>query len=317
MKRGRSNNGLKLTARKHSILAALALVAACRPTVGPPAPTSPIGIDIDLLASPALGGREAGSPGADSAAEFLAERYYHLRLRPAFRLRCDAAPCSETYFQPFRVARGVAQNVGTVVDGSDPLVRTQFIVLGAHYDHLGRSPTFALDRDRGFVLRPGADDNASGTAGLLELARRFRDRPAHRSILIVNFDAEELGLVGSRVFLDNPPVPKQAMTFMLNLDMIGRLSDNRLFIEGVRERATRALIDSAVAAVGLRADYIANDDRSDHATFLAGGIDAVELSTGYHIDYHKASDIAARINLVGIERVVDVAEFIIRRMADR
>jgi Zn-dependent M28 family amino/carboxypeptidase len=72
------------------------------------------------------------------------------------------------------------------------------------------------------VIRPGADDDASGTAGLLELARRFRDRPARRSILIVNFDAEELGLVGSRVFLDNPPVPRQAMTFMLNLDMIGR-----------------------------------------------------------------------------------------------
>jgi Zn-dependent M28 family amino/carboxypeptidase len=107
------------------------------------------------------------------------------------------------------------------------------------------------------------------------------------------------------------------MPFMLNLDLIGRLSGNRLFIEGVRERATRALIDSAVATVGIRADYIANDGRSDHATFLAGSIDAVALSTGYHIDYHKASDIAARIDLVGIERVVDVAEFIIRRTADR
>src|SRR6185295_12659421 len=99
------------------------------------------------------------------------------------------------------------------------LVRTQFIVLGAHYDHLGRSPTWALDYERGFVIRPGADDNASGTAGVLELARRFHDRPARRSILIVNFDAEEIGLVGSRVFLSIPPVPQQAMTFMLNLDM--------------------------------------------------------------------------------------------------
>ena len=196
-------------------------------------------------------------------------------------------------------------------------MRTQFVVLGAHYDHLGRSPTFALDRDRGFVIRPGADDNASGTAALLELARRFRDRPARRSILIVNFDAEELGLIGSRVFLDNAPVPQRAMTFMLNLDMIGRLRGNQLFIEGVRERATRALIDSAVAAVGIRADYVADAGRSDHSTFLADGIDAVLLSTGYQSDYHKASDIAAHINLVGIERVVDVAEFIIRRMADR
>ncbi len=303
---------------KHSILAALAFVAACGPAVGQPAPTSAIGADIGFLASPALGGREAGSPGADSAAEFLAERYQHLGLRPAFHLPCDAAPsCPESYFQPFNITRGVAQNVATVADGSDPLLRAQFIVLGAHYDHLGRSPTFALDRERGFAIRPGADDNASGTAALLELARRFRDRPARRSILIVNFDAEELGLIGSRVFLNSAPVPPRAMTFMLNLDMIGRLRDNRLFIEGNRERAMRALIDSAVAAVGLRADYIANAGRSDHATFLDGSIDAVALSTGYHVDYHTASDIAARINLVGMERVVDVAEFIVRRTADR
>ena len=301
-----------------STLAVLALVTACRSTVSAPAPTTPVGTDIGYLASPALGGREAGSPGADSAADFLARRYQRLGLRPAFRLRCAAAPsCPESYFQAFRIERGVAQNVAAVVDGSDSLLRTQFVVLGAHYDHLGRSPTFSLDRESGFVIRPGADDNASGTAGLLELARRFHDRPARRSILIVDFDAEELGLIGSRVFLSNAPVPQRSMTFMLNLDMIGRLRGDQLFIEGVRERATRALVDSAVAAVGLRADYVANEGRSDHATFLAEGIDAVFLSTGYHADYHKASDIAARINLVGLERVVDVAELIIRRTADR
>jgi Zn-dependent M28 family amino/carboxypeptidase len=302
----------------HSILAALALVAACRPTVSTPAPTTAIGADVDLLASLALGGREAGTAGADSAADFLARRYQRLGLRPAFRGRCDSATsCPESYFQPFNITRGVAHNVGSVVDGSDPHLRSQFVVLGAHFDALGQSPTFSLDRDRGFVIRPGADDNASGTAGLLELARRFRDRPARRSILIVNFDAEEVGLIGSAVFLNTPPVPRQAMTFMLNLEMIGRLRQNRLFVEGVREGASRSLIDSAIARVGLRADYIANAGRSDHATFLAGGIDAVALSTGYHSDYHKASDIAARVNLEGMERVVDVAEFIIRRTADR
>src|SRR5262249_31230311 len=143
------------------------------------------------------------------------------------------------------------------------------------------------------------------------------DRPAHRSILVVNFDAEELGLVGSRVFLADAPVPQEAITFMLNLDMIGRLHRSRLYIEGVRDRATRALIDSAVSAVGVRADYIANEDRSDHSTFLASGVEAIGLSTGYHRDYHTASDIAARIDFDGVERVVDVAEYIIRRMANR
>lgn len=178
-------------------------------------------------------------------------------------------------------------------------------MIGAHYDHLGRSPTFALDRAAGFVTRPGADDNASGTAALLELARRFRGRPTRRSLLFVNFDAEELGLIGSRAFLIDPPVPPTAMAFMLNLDMIGRLHGNRLFVEGTRARAgaLRALIDSVVGAVGLRADYVADEGRSDHATFLASGVEAVALSTGYHADYHTRFDIAARINLAGVGRV--------------
>ena len=213
--------------------------------------------------------------------------------------------------------RGVARNVAAVIDGSDPVLRSQFVVLGAHYDALGRSPTFALDRGDGFVIRPGADDNASGTAGLLELARRFRDRPARRSVVIINFDAEELGLLGSAAFLTDPPVARAAMTFMLNLEMIGRLRGNILFVEGVRTGAIRMLIDSAVAAVGMRADYDEGDDPSDHVNFSASGIDAVALSTGYHDDYHKASDIAVRVNLAGIERVIDVAEFIVRRTADR
>jgi len=303
---------------KGSTLAALVVVAACRHTSSIPAPASALGADIAVLASPALDGREAGSPGADSAAAFLAQLYERLGLRPAFRLRCSSTPtCPESYFQPFDVQRGGAQNVAAVVDGADSVVRAQYVVLGAHYDHLGRSPTFALDRDRGFVIRPGADDNASGAAALLELARRFRERPPRRSLLFVNFDAEELGLLGSREFLINPPISPQAMTFMLNLDMVGRLNKNRLFIEGVRDRTTRALIDSAVIAVGIRPEYIADAGRSDHATFLLDGLDAVGLSTGYHSDYHTAADIAAHLNLVGLERVVDVAEAIVRRIADR
>jgi hypothetical protein len=90
-----------------------------------------------------------------------------------------------------------------------------------------------------------------------------------------------------------------------------------LFVEGVRERATRTLVDGALAAAGIQGDYIENEDRSDHATFLARRVEAISLTTGYHEDYHTASDIASRINFVGIERVVDVAELIIRRMADR
>ena len=305
---------------RRSTATLLILVAACQPAPSPPAPTSPLGADVSLLASPALGGREAGTDGDDSAATFLAERYQRLGIRPAFHLQCaSASPCQPSYFQVFDIGRGAAlgHNVGAVVDGTDSLLRSQFVVVGAHFDGLGSSPTYALDRGRSFALRPGADDNASGTAGVLELARRFHERPARRSILIVNFDAEELGMIGSRVLLNHPPMPRRAMTFMVNLDMIGRLRDNRLLIEGLRERAIHGVVDTAVADVGIRAEYVSNQERSDHATFLADDIDAVMLSTGTHVDYHTASDIALRIDFAGMERVLDAAERIVRRMADR
>ena len=304
---------------KRRAIGLLFVVAACHGAGVAPAPLSSLGAAVSLLASPGLGGREAGTEGGDSAAAFLASRYQRLGIRPAFRLRCASAPCQQSYFQVFYVGRGaaLAHNVGAVVDGTDSLLRTQFVVLGAHFDGLGSSPTYSLDRDRGFVLRPGADDNASGTAGVLELARRFRDRPTRRSILLVNFDAEELGMIGSQVLLSDPPVPRRAMTFRVNLDMIGRLRANRLFIEGLRGRGARAFIDSAVAAVGIRAEYVANQEHSDHAAFLADDIDAVMLSTGEHVDYHTASDIALRVEFAGLERVVDVAERVVRRLADR
>src|SRR5262249_43044709 len=137
------------TPMKHSPIASLALLVACQAGVSTPAPLSPIGADITFLARPALSGREAGSPGADSAAACSARRSEPLGLRAAFHRRCEAGPCPESFFQPFSVTRGGSQNVGAIIDGSDSTLRTQFIVVGAHYDHLGRSPTLSLDREKG------------------------------------------------------------------------------------------------------------------------------------------------------------------------
>ena len=311
---------LSQTLFRRSTFAPLFLAAACQTAPAKPAPASGVGADVAVLASLVFGGREAGTAGGDTAAEFLAGRYQDLGARPAFTVGCaPATACPRSYFQLFDLGRGaqLAHNVGAIIDGTDSVMRVQFIVMAAHFDGLGSSPTYALDRDRGFVLRPGADDNASGTAGVLELARRLHQRPPRRSILIVNFDAEELGLVGSGVFLNHPPVPRQAMIHVVNLDMIGRLRDNRLFVEGARGRPIHAVIDSAAAANGLRVDYVPNQGRSDHATFLDAGIDAVMLSTGNHVDYHAASDIVPRVDVVGMERVIDVAERIVRELADR
>lgn len=307
---------------KGALVLGFATLAACQPaTSSVPAPASAVSLaaDIDTLASRAFNGRQAGSSGGDSAADFLARRYQRLGLRPAFRIGCTTAPrCRPSYFQFIRAPDGVFHNVGVIVDGLDSARRDEYVVIGAHFDHLGNSPTFAMDRSRGFVLRPGADDNASGTAAVLELARRFADRGTRRSILIVNFDAEELGLIGSRALLIEPPVPKSAMIFMLNLDMVGRLRDDRLFIESLRiGRGERAILDSAAKAVGIHARFVPDDRRSDHASFDDEGIANAELSTGSHGDYHTATDIAARINAVGLSRIVDLAERVVRTIADR
>jgi len=308
---------------KRAAALAIAAASACQSapsTIVPtPAAALPLGADIDTLASRAFGGRGAGTAGDDSTADFLARRYAQLGLRPAFTISCDSPlNCRPSYLQRFETREGVYHNVGVIVDGLDPASRAEYVVVGAHFDHLGRSPSYSMDRDAGFVIRPGADDNASGTAAVLELARRFAKHRTKRSILFLNFDAEELGLLGSYAFLRAPPVPKSAMVFMLNLDMVGRLRGDQLFIETLRTTSgDRTALENAAKATGLRPHFVPDDARSDHENFGREGIAAVQVTTGMHGDYHTRADIAARINAVGLARVVDFAEQVARSIADR
>jgi hypothetical protein len=308
--------------RKGAAAVVFAAISACQPVPSPAVPTPaaalPLAADIDTLASREFGGRQAGTPGDDSTADFLARRYQRLGLRPAFRWCASPELCRPSYFQRFETREGVSHNVGVIVDGLDSASRAEYVVVGAHFDHLGRSPTYSMDRDAGFVLRPGADDNASGTAAVLELAKRFAEHRAKCSILFLNFDAEELGLLGSHAFLSSPPVSKSAMLFMLNLDMVGRLRLDQLFIETVETTSgDRFVLERAAKAAGLRAHFVADDARSDHENFGRAGIPAVQVTTGTHGDYHTRADIAARINAVGLAHVVDFAEQVVRSIADR
>ena len=296
------------------------LATACQPVGQPPVPPPGVAADVAYLASPPLAGREAGTPGADSAAAFIARRYEHLGLHGAFPVACHLAPaCPPSFFQFFRVDGVTTQNVAVVVPGADSAVRGEYIVVGAHYDHLGRSTLSAGDPALGAIIRPGADDNASGTAAVLELGRRLAARPPRRSVLLVHFGAEEFGLVGSRVFVEHAPVAQRSMVLMVNLDMVGRLRGKTLTVDAsVMPRHMRALVDSVVAGAGLRTVYSsATAGRSDHASFGRAGVPAVALFTGFHGDYHKASDVVARLDIPGILRVVGVAEGLVRAWEDR
>lgn len=213
-----------------------------------------------------------------------------------------------------------AVNVVGLVEGSDPALRGQVLVVGAHYDHLGRETMFASDPKAGALIHNGADDNASGVAAVLELARRVAARPARRSVLFVAFSGEELGLLGSRHFVDNAPFPADSMAAMLNFDMVGRLANDKLLVYGTATAAELpALLDSANAA-GPRLAVKGIGDGfgpSDHSSFYAKDVPVLHFFTDQHPDYHAATDDADKINAPGEARVIALAEGVLRRVADR
>jgi hypothetical protein len=307
---------LSLACARPSTMREVVVAAPPVPEVVPPGDS--VAPDVAYLASRALRGRAAGSVGGDSASAYVARRFARLGLAGAFTAACKGQPpCSAAFYQYFKVLGGSAQNVVALVPGTDSALADEYVVIGAHSDHIGTSTSMANDVDRGEAIRPGADDNASGTAALLELARRLAERPPRRSVLLAAFDGEELGLLGSTEFLAHPPVERQRMTLMVNLDMVGRLRGDRLYVEVHGPRTLSALVDSSARAAGLRPSPTKQTSgRSDHATFVDWHIPAVALFTGFHDDYHRATDVPARVNYPGIRRVADVAERIVRAVAD-
>jgi aminopeptidase YwaD len=199
------------------------------------------------------------------------------------------------------------QNVIGFLPGNHPEKMYEYIIIGAHYDHLGWGSQGSMVPDVS-AIHHGADDNASGTAGMLELAQKFsanRDQ-IERSIVFMAFGAEELGLIGSQYYVENPTIPNEQITAMINLDMIGRMQNNELTIFGV---GTSPVWGSVIESSSYYEDFTVrtNPDGfgpSDHASFYAKGIPVLFFHTGLHEDYHRPSDTADKINYEGIEDIV-------------
>jgi hypothetical protein len=273
--------------------------------------------DIAYLASDRLEGRLTGTAGNDSAAAYIARQYAKLHLRQG----------SPGYLQKF-VARSAAdahsgitngrptQNVVAILPGSDPKFAGQYIVIGAHFDHLGRDSQFALDPDAKDAIRNGADDNASGTAAVMQLARILSTTHPRRSIIFANFSGEEEGLLGSQWFVDHPPVPLDSIMAMVNFDMVGRLNNDKLIVYGTATATElQAILDNANAHSTVPFKVSGGGDgfgSSDQSSFYAKNIPVLHFFTDIHSDYHRASDDIEKINSGGEARVVDLSTRVIQ-----
>jgi aminopeptidase YwaD len=219
---------------------------------------------------------------------------------------------------------GNAANVVGLLPGSDPQLASEYVVIGAHYDHLGLGGPESLAASPDGQIHHGADDNASGTSALLDLARAMALGRGQfkRSVIFIAFSGEELGLLGSAAYTKNPPVPIASTVAMLNMDMIGRLRNDALFIGGMGTSPVwKPLVEKLNGASGANPAAAGNGSQShfqlsygqdgfgpsDHQSFYVRDIPVLFFFTNTHDDYHKPSDTADKINAEGIRQV---AEFV-------
>lgn len=215
---------------------------------------------------------------------------------------------------------GATANIVGMVEGTDPKLKDEYIVIGAHMDHLGWGyQGGSMYTGKLPAIHYGADDNASGTAGVLELAQYFAANPAKRSIIFIAFSGEEIGLLGSAHYTRNPIVPLEKTVAMLNMDMIGRLRDDQLSVIGTDSSpAWRPLLEelNAEAGFNLAAGGGGFGGGSDHASFLAKKIPSLFFFTGMHREYHTPADKPETINAAGEARVVRFVASIAERIAN-
>ncbi len=247
--------------------------------------------DLRTLADPAFEGRRAGTPGAVKARQWISDQFAAIKLLPA-----GASGYVQIFSSAGRgVSPGDAANVVGRVDAQSPGLRA--LVVSAHFDHLGII--------KGSVF-PGADDNASGVAVLLAVARHLAANAPKHPVYFAAFDAEEAGLLGARAFLESPPVPRDRMALNVNLDMVSRSASRELYASGTQYYPWLIKILDPVrkrSAITVKYGHDrpeqGEDDwtmQSDHGAFRRRGIPHVYFGVENHDDYHRATDTADRID---------------------
>ncbi len=277
------------------------------------------GRDAAAVVILAPSGMRLPEPSADTRA-FLSVPVVVVSGALAGQLRAAAhAGASATVQTDVTASMVDAQNVAGMIVGSDPARMHEVVIVGAHYDHLGTGGEGSLDPDSR-EIHNGADDNASGTAAVIEVARALSEgTPPARTVLFLLFTGEERGLWGSQYFVDNPTIPLGGAVAMLNLDMVGRVTDDALTVYGFSS-ATEwdAIVDASNAAlarplaIGKAPDAFGP---SDHTSFASADIPVLHLFSNTHADYHRPSDDWEKINIDGVDRVASLTATIARTLA--
>jgi Peptidase family M28/PDZ domain len=277
--------------------------------------------DVRYLADDRLGGRLIGSPGADSAAAYLARRFKTSGLRPApggwfqsFTVQPDAPMAMHA-----RIGGAVGKNVIGVLPGRDPDLRNEIVIVGAHYDHLGPGFFGALDPDSAGKVHNGADDNASGASALVHIAATLAQLPPARTVVFIAFSGEEAGSLGSDYYVKHPLFSLAETYAMVNLDMVGRLREDRLLVYG---SATAAEFNGLLDSLNQEAHFDLKPSgdgwgRSDQSSFYAAGKPVLHMFTDLHEDYHRTTDDWEKINADGLLKVADFTASVVRTLADR
>lgn len=209
-----------------------------------------------------------------------------------------------------------APNVLGMVPGNDPALKDQIIVVGGHFDHLGHGGEGSLHGSSDPAIHNGADDNASGTAGVMALARYFAEMKTNRRTLIfMAFNGEEEGLLGSGALMENPPFDPAKVVTMINMDMIGRLSGDSLIIQGTGTSPQWEGLIGKINTPGLTISRVKDGfGPSDHSSFYAKQVPVLFFFTGLHSDYHRPSDDWNLVNYDGMKKVLEVAANAVREI---
>lgn len=301
------------------IVAFFMSLLACKQT---DLPENNIKEDVAFLADDKLEGRETGTEGEKAAAKYIANRFKDLGLEPKGTDGYYQEFVFKPQTQPHEEVKYIAVNSDSTITGRNVLGfinngSEQTIVIGAHYDHLGFGAEGTLFRGEEKAIHNGADDNASGVALMLNLAGKLKQANKNNNYLFMAFSGEELGLIGSNYFVKNATISTEAINYMVNMDMVGRLNqDGTLAVYGV---GTSPIFKQVLTASNNKFKIIENESGigpSDHTSFYLNDIPVLHFFTGQHEDYHKPGDDSEKLNYEGMEAISNYIYDIITDLDD-